>query len=254
MKKPIKCYVYIYLDPRKQGEFIFDNYRFNCEPFYVGKGSQYRHSLHLSRSHSQSLMSKVKKIKSEGLKPITIILEDGLNDAEAFELEKKMIQLIGRKDFMLGTLINHSDGGEGECGRITSPEARQKLRERNLGKKASKETKLKMSLSRIGRVVTEETKRKIGEAQKGKPRRTGWIHTEDAKAKMRKPKSDEAIANMKTGWKSRPPMSDEQKEKIRQTLTGRQLSEEHKAKLRGKGANAGSFVKGQSPWNKGTRA
>ena len=37
-----KFYVYVYLDPRKEGEYNYGGLCFNAEPFYVGKGSGYR--------------------------------------------------------------------------------------------------------------------------------------------------------------------------------------------------------------------
>lgn len=30
-------YIYIYLDPRKNGSFKYGSHEFKCEPFYVGK-------------------------------------------------------------------------------------------------------------------------------------------------------------------------------------------------------------------------
>jgi len=35
-------YVYIYLDTRKPGNFIYDDMLFNFEPFYVGQGKNNR--------------------------------------------------------------------------------------------------------------------------------------------------------------------------------------------------------------------
>ena len=40
-------YVYVYLDPRKQGIYKYDNFEFNYEPFYIGKGKNNRCNRHL---------------------------------------------------------------------------------------------------------------------------------------------------------------------------------------------------------------
>jgi hypothetical protein len=250
MKKPDKCYVYIYLDPRKQGEFCYQDLSFNYEPFYVGKGTGYRHNNHMSKSHSQAIKSKVEKLLSLNMRPIVLIFRDGLDEPTALSLEMDLIAKIGRKDLKQGSLLNFTDGGEKGTGRLVSIEMRQRLAEINQGKRHSEETKQKMAQTRRGHEVLESTRQKISAAHKGHKYNVGRNHSEEAKAKMRKPKSAEAIANMKAGWSKRVPMSDETKAKIRATLSGRKLSEETKAKMRGRMANGGSFVKGQTPWNK----
>ena len=42
-------YVYAYLDTRKPGHFIYQNYKFEYEPFYIGKGRANRLYKHLLR-------------------------------------------------------------------------------------------------------------------------------------------------------------------------------------------------------------
>lgn len=78
---------------------------------------------------------------------------------EACELEKSLILKYGRKDLGTGTLVNLTNGGEGQLN--PSPETRKKMSEWQKGKPKSEETKLKLSASAKGRKHTEESKLKM---------------------------------------------------------------------------------------------
>ena len=93
-----------------------------------------------------------------------------------------------------------------------------------------KEEIVRLLMDPTGRVHTQETKQKMSEAHKGKPK-----HTEESKEKLRQ---------FRTGAK----MSDEQKEKITQSLIGNtrclgnKLTEEHKE-------NLSKSMKGNKRWS-----
>lgn len=162
-KKPNQCYVYIYLDPRRPGKYIYDNFIFEYEPFYVGKGTGYRYRYHLWNMRSNKLcLNKIKKIKTElAIEPIILKLKQNLNKEEAFELEKNLIFLIGRIDLKTGPLCNFTIGGEGAVdnnGRKWTAEQREKLMKIR-----------KIKPPRLGMKTSEKTKRKQSAAKKGKP-------------------------------------------------------------------------------------
>lgn len=69
-----------------------------------------------------------------------------------------------------------------------SDETKKLQRSLKLGRKLSKEHKEQISLSLKGKVTSEETKRKIGKAHLGNKWGLGFKHSEETKAKMRKPK------------------------------------------------------------------
>lgn len=125
-------YVYVYLDPRKPGYYVFGNYIFEHEPFYVGKGSNGRMYKHLYEFRgNRHLHNKIKKIRKEyDCDPIIIKVNEMITEDEAFEIEKELICVIGRWDKKLGTLCNHTDGGDGSSGIIVSEETRQKMSEK----------------------------------------------------------------------------------------------------------------------------
>jgi hypothetical protein len=146
-------------------------------PYYIGKGKGNR----AYRSNGRGC--KKPKDKSR-----IIFLKQNLTEEEAFQHEKYMIAIFGRKDLGTGILHNRSNGGEGPSGFVRSEKERQHLSEIKKGKKPydiTEETRKKMSNSQRKRTCTEDTKRKISLSHKGKPK---------------------------------PPLSKEHKEKIRNSL------------------------------------
>lgn len=123
-----KYYVYVLLDPRKPGVFKYGNWKFDFEPFYVGKGKGIRAYEHLTKVVGRNLHKnrKINKIILEGLQPEVCFKKVELSETEAHLLEIKLIAKIGRNDLGLGPLTNLTDGGEGMSGRIWTAASRKK--------------------------------------------------------------------------------------------------------------------------------
>jgi hypothetical protein len=86
-------------------------------PYYIGKGRG-------KRAYDSSHSVKVPDDKDR-----IIFLKQNLTEEEAFNHEKYMIAVFGRKDLGTGILRNMTDGGEGPSN--PSPETRRKNSERN---------------------------------------------------------------------------------------------------------------------------
>jgi hypothetical protein len=183
-------YVYIYLDPRKPGEYKYDEYSFNYEPFYVGKGKGNRMYDHINEVRDTYKNNKIQKILSEeyNLENYIIKIEDYMEEQDAFDLEIEMISLIGRLDLETGPLTNLTDGGEGSSGRLNTKETKEKISNSLKGHKVSEETRKKQSKIKKGKepwnkgkknsqvawnkgkknIYSEETKKKMSEAVKNR--------------------------------------------------------------------------------------
>jgi len=164
-----KC-VYIYLDQRKPGKYIYDDIEFDFEPIYVGKGNANRPNRHkyLYDKNVCKFYSKIKSILNEtNIFPKYIIYKDNLSEEDANNEE---IRLISKIDRFNGPLTNMSDGGEGQS-----------------GWKMSEETKKKKSIAMLGKTLgplSKETKKKISIAKTGKNGKKGWKHSEKTLKKM----------------------------------------------------------------------
>ncbi len=180
-------YIYAYLDPRKQGEYIYEDLKFDYEPFYVGKGKNDRIEKSLLDYRGNDYKkNKIQKIYQLGLKPIKLKLFENLNEKESLEKEKEIILKIGRS-YEKGPLTNIQKGGNGgdtyyidnnsrrriekrlhtieinkEKGVIyswkLSEEAKLKISQKNKGKTRSKEVKENLRIKNLGKKRSEESK------------------------------------------------------------------------------------------------
>lgn len=115
------AYTYIYLDPNVPNNYEFMGYKFDFEPFYVGKGSGDRYLSHLLKAKNTHInlpvLDKIRSIYKSGytlnnLKKFVVKIEEGIDDSEALLLEKDLIRVIGRRLFDEGPLMNILPGGE----------------------------------------------------------------------------------------------------------------------------------------------
>lgn len=98
----LKCYVYLYLDPR------------DSEVFYVGKGQGSRMLAHLDGARNPRVAGRIKDIRKAGLEVQIDILQHGLTPEQAARHEATAIDAYG-----LGKLSNAVRGlGSRESGRM----------------------------------------------------------------------------------------------------------------------------------------
>lgn len=136
-----KFYVYVYLDPRKPGNYSYGEHKFSYEPFYVGKGGQ-GDTITYKRWKQHVQVVKYGKINDnegnfhkyyridniieEGLEPIIKIHQRFKTEQEVLSAEKMLIELIGRTDLKTGPLTNLCAGGFGGA---LSEETKKKISE-----------------------------------------------------------------------------------------------------------------------------
>jgi hypothetical protein len=127
------------------------------EPFYIGIGKTEKraYNKHNRNRHWKSIIANT-SYRVE-------ILFDDLSWEKAIEKEIELIELYGRKDLGLGTLVNLTDGGESlpgsknpMFGKKRTDDEKRRISQKLTGSKLSEETKLKISQSGKGRIFSEE--------------------------------------------------------------------------------------------------
>lgn len=175
-------YTYIYLDPRKPGNYKYGKYKFEYEPFYVGKGFGNRLIMHLYEHKHSEKVNKINKIfEDTGQIPIILKVEEGLTERQALDLEIELITIIGRnKNWTIkqGPLVNQTNGGETSSGYKHTEDAKNKIRIKKQGNMLSSESREKISKAlkgkytgennkHTGKVLSSETRDKIRKKLKG---------------------------------------------------------------------------------------
>lgn len=171
---PVGYYVYQYLRDEAS-----ENGPVNS-PYYVGKGTRGRAWL---RFKKETFPPKDKSRIN--------IIQEGMCERDAFQLEMLLIFLYGRIDKGTGCLRNKTDGGDGGRGAIRSEEQRYKYREASKARWQNPEYRQRMKIATTGvkrpprsreaiekqrlavkgvprKPMSEETKRRVSVSKKGK--------------------------------------------------------------------------------------
>jgi hypothetical protein len=168
----MEYYIYVYLNIENEGNYKFGKYKFKYEPFYVGKGKGKRSIYHLRKSVMKNtpFYSKLKSMKTKGIKPIIEILDYFDNEIDAYNKETELIKLIGSNyisEIKNGSLKNM-------CLTSKPPNHKGKTYEEIYGDKAEfeREKRKKTQIERggffKGRKHTKESREKISRAVRGK--------------------------------------------------------------------------------------
>lgn len=226
---PIPVYIYSLEDPE------------TGEVRYVGKtiDLKRRFGYHCTTGREGQRKDRwVMNLKGRGLVPKMEVLEVVMcvEDEEWYEVEKFWIKYLR---FLGCRLLNIEEGGRGK--NRASKETREKLSIAGKGRKGppmSPEHKAVLIASHVGVPQSDATKEKIRQANirtnaierlAGYKPPAGWNKgipsSEETKAKQ-------SAAHKAIGT-GKGPKSPEHREKLRQALLGKKLSEEHRASLRG---------------------
>lgn len=146
--------------------YVYEYLREDGTPYYVGKGTGFR--AYAKRPYKPNDKSRIR------------IIKDSLTEDEAFNLEKELIMMYGRKDLGTGILKNKTEGGEGGS---KSEATRKKLSEARKGK------------TPWNKGLDKTDPRVLKNAQS----RAKVKYSEETKKAFMKPKSEEAKKNMSAG-------------------------------------------------------
>ena len=196
----------------------------NGDIFYVGKGTGNRLHNFTSRSKFWKRIAKKYGVDVE-------IVISGVQEWYAFETEVELIASYGRIDNGTGTLVNHTDGGDGCAGRKCSDATKAKMSAKATGRKMSPESVAKTVAANTGRKLSENQRKSIADSNRGRKMSPESVAKTVAANTGRK-RSDESRKRMseaQTGKKR----STEAINKIAEAIRGIKRSEETKAKISG---------------------
>ncbi len=192
-------YIYIYLDPRKYGKYLYGDIILDYEPFYVGKGKKRRLTDHITKSQLKRDKNKIKvnkilSIRKDNNEPIILKLFENLEENECLKKEKEIITLIGRKDLKTGPLTNLTNGGENKYCKFEdlNEETKNRLRlQRSINMKQNNPMKNKEICQKVAQKNTnikhnEEYKKNMSNSLKNSIKHKFATSTTEFRDKKRK--------------------------------------------------------------------
>jgi len=247
-------YVYVYLNPLVKGKFVYDNYEFEFEPFYVGKGKSNRYKSHLYNRSLKRINEKnkiIKEILSNNIKPIIKKIHTELIEKKSFDIEMDVINKIG-VIYGNGPLTNLTKGGEGAYSTKISKLTRKKLSE--CGKRNGRKGKT------LEEYFGEEKGKELREINRLKFKNKTYeeiygieksmkIKQKQSNSQRGKKKITEEGKNILREYHLNKKVSDETKKRISISLIGhkRNLGKVHTEETKNKISES---KKGSIPWNK----
>jgi hypothetical protein len=178
-----------YIDTQMAFFYTYMWLREDGTPYYVGKG------------HGKRAFERANHRFCPPTDPVNILIQEWPDEMSAFEGEKLLIAIYGRKDIGTGCLRNLTEGGENPprsvkgsrsaefCRQVSE---RKKGNTNNLGKKFSVEHRGRIAAALRGKPLSAERKANISAARLGKfyPKYLGMKnhttpHTAETKEKMR---------------------------------------------------------------------
>jgi hypothetical protein len=171
------------------------------QPFYIGIGTDSNYQRAYSKSSRNIFWNRVVNVTDYEVE----IIMDNLTKDIAKQKEIEFISLYGKKINKTGTLVNISDGGDGNSGGKHTEEAKKKIGEANKFKDYSKFNR--------SHFQTQEYKDKISKINKGR--------------KMPDSMREKTSLRMKNRV-----LSEEHKEKLRNLKLGFKASQETKDKMK----------------------
>lgn len=118
--KSSNCYNYVYLDPSAPSKIEAPSICFLFKPLYIGKGKNNR-CLHGKIALEEGkqiltnrlLYTELKRLQRKGFDPEILKFNDGVSSSVALNLEKDLIDALGRKGIEDGGILcNRALGGE----------------------------------------------------------------------------------------------------------------------------------------------
>lgn len=184
--------------------YVYEHWRPDLDVcFYVGKGRGPR--AWILRRRNPYYKNIIGKLARLGLYAEVRLVEGGLDEQSALDLEVRRIAFWRRSGVRIA---NVTDGGDGVSGLKHSAETRKKMKEKRplqsrekhreimTGRSLPKAHRANISRGITGRKVSEKTRLKIAEANRGKSRsmetrerlsaaHVGKTHSEETRNRMR---------------------------------------------------------------------